>query len=529
MRRIAVLIPTLLICLIAGSVAGPLAAAQDGGPADGSRYDEVELQPQPGSYLSWNGTRYSGTFRIRSVDGGLVLVEILGVDDYLLGIQEVPFSWEEDALKAQAVAARTYLAWTLSLGRSGAAATYGFDICATDQCQVYGGVDQVAGPAGERWQEAVRETADEVLLYNGRPAQALYSSTSGGRTRDVRDVFGSREVPYLQAVDSPGEDSPFVEWTVALTGPRLERVLHDAELIHGRLRDIRVSQTEDGTGPWMVEIRATDGGTALSTWQFRREMNRSGNRVLPDELPAPRPDGGRYPQAIMSPTYDIDRSWDVGRDFTTGYVPAVPVYRINGKGWGHLVGMSQFGAQAMAAGGASYDRILAHYYGGLEPDAAPEVLPDIVEVGLEWGEPVIKVGADGPFDVIADGQVIAEATRGTWEFRADAGNVAVLAPAGRGLPPIIRDLPPRSVHPAGVVVRLQAELSAAAETRITVFRGPEVVGRTEWDQREAGPVSFVWDATVAGAAAPPGPYRVVVSVRSADGVGAAITTVVIVP
>ncbi len=492
-------------------------------------YDVVTLQPADGAALDWNGTRYAGVMEIRAVDGGLVLVETLSVDDYLLGIQEVPFSWEPDALKAQAVAARTYLAWTLSLGRNGAGATYGFDICATDQCQVYGGIDQVEGIEGGRWAAAVEQTANEVLLFNDRPAQALYSSTSGGRTRDVQDVFGTRPVPYLRAVESPNEASPFVEWTVELTGPQLERVLQDAELAVGRLRDVSVTRTADGAGPWRVEIESSGASELLSTWQFRRAMNRSGPRVLPDLLPANRPDGRRYPQVILSPTFDVTRDWEIGQDFTFGYITATPIYRIEGNGWGHLVGMSQYGAQAMASAGAEYGEILAHYYGGLEPRSGAEVLPATVEVGLTWGEPVLSLSADGPFEVAADGELLAEAALGTWEFQADGDNVAVIPPGGQGFPPVIRNVEPRTEHRSGVVVRIGAELSAPSETRITVFRGAEVVGQTEWDVREAGPVSFVWDATVDGEIAPLGPYRVVLSARSEDGSGSAVTTVVIVP
>ena len=356
------------------------ARAQDD-DALGATYDEIIVRPGNGGAIEWNRKRYTGDMQIRAVDGGLVLVETLPLDDYLLGIQEVPFSWDDDALRAQAVAARTYLAWTLSLGRNGSAADYEFDICATDQCQVYGGIGQVTGEGGEKWAAAVNDTASEILIHNGRPAQALYSSTSGGRTRDVRDVFGSNAVPYLQAVESPGEKSPFVEWTVELSGPEFDRVLRHAELTDGRLVDVGVSRTEDGSGPWTVDITSAAGTTSVSTWRFRRAMNASGNAVLPDLLPAERPDGDRYPQTILSPTYDIDRSWDIGTDFTTGYVPATPVYAITGNGWGHLVGMSQYGAQAMATAGTAYDEILAHYYGGLEPRSGASLLPETVDVG----------------------------------------------------------------------------------------------------------------------------------------------------
>ena len=535
---------TLAMSLALGSLLGAPGAAQaqdsetsesagvegEGAPVAiaGAEFDEIVIRPSDGSTLLWNGKQFGGEMVVRSVDSGLVLIERVDIDTYLLGIQEVPFSWEPDALKAQAVAARTYLAWTLSLGRNGPAATYGFDICATDQCQVYGGLDQVTGESGEKWATAVGSTAGEILLYQGRPAQALYSSTSGGRTRDVRDVFGSSAVPYLEAVPSPDETSPFVEWTVELTGPQFERVLADAELATGRLSDVRVERTDDGQGPWQVVVESSGGTESLSTWRFRGAMNGSGGRVLPELLPAERPDGNRYPQTILSPTFTINRTWDVGRDFTSGWVPSTPVYAIEGNGWGHLVGMSQYGAQAMATAGSTYADILAHYYGGLRPDEGSGALPELVEVGLAWGESELSITADGPYDVIADGEPVAEAAVGRWDFEASGDVVTVAPPPGQGLPPVVRIDGPVAV-PAGAAVQIFADLSAAAETRLTVFRGPEVVAQTDWELDEAGSVAFVWDATVNGVVARSGVYRAVISAQSPDGYGAGVVTIKIIP
>ena len=140
------------------------------------------------------------------------MTETLSPESYLLGIREVPSSWPEEALKTQAVAARTYLAFTLSAGRTSSGERFSYDICATTACQVYRGHAELGTEGGLRWSEAVTATAGEILLYNGRPAQALYSSTAGPRTRESEDIFPGLDVPYLGAVDSPGEDSPFVDW-----------------------------------------------------------------------------------------------------------------------------------------------------------------------------------------------------------------------------------------------------------------------------------------------------------------------------
>ena len=271
MRRLKTLVALICFLLVAG---GPAPAQENQEPL--GLYETIVLTPTDGTVLSWNGRRYAGRLEVRSAPDGLVIVERVEPEDYLLGIQEVPFSWHEEALKTQVVAARTYLAWTLSRGRAGSGATYGFDICATPACQVYGGLDQVEGADGQRWAAAVAATEDEVLLANGAPAQALYSSTTGGRTRDVRDVFGGGGVPYLRAVESPNEPSPFVDWSFDLPRSVLEAIFREAERIDGPLLGATVRTTEDGSGPWTVELRTHDRTVSLSTWEFRGVMNRYG-------------------------------------------------------------------------------------------------------------------------------------------------------------------------------------------------------------------------------------------------------------
>lgn len=479
--------------------------------------DSVFVMPHDGAVVRFNGRRYAGDFEIKAGEGGLVVVEHVSIDDYLLGIQEVPFSWETEALKAQAVAARTYLAWTLDRGRAGAAATYGFDICATDQCQVYGGLGQVEGADGARWADAVLSTADEILLANGSPAQALYSSTAGPRTRNVEDVFGTSPLPYLRAVESPGETSPYVSWRIEIPAVVFAAVLRDADLLHGALQEVTVTRTEDGGGSWMVNVISTNGIERLSTLRFRSRMNASGPRVRPDVFPGLRPDGRRYPNTILSPTFDISREWVIGRDFTTGYVPATAVYTIEGSGWGHQVGMSQYGAQAMASAGAGYADILTHYYTGLQPAPAPSVLPDLVQVGLGWGLDEVTISADGPYDIVADGVVLAEGVVGSWTVQRSGRDVLVAAPEGVGFPPVISGIDPVTVHRAGFAVQLIGEVSSGAETRYAVFKGTELLHVSEWAVTEAGRVVFLWNGNVHGSAAPPGSYQFILYARSGDG------------
>src|SRR5687768_6229493 len=115
---------------------------------------------------------------VRGGSGGLAFVNELAPEDYLRGIAEVPASWPLEAQKAQVVAARSYMLGEIA---AGGFQQYGADICATDACQVYQGADREANTP--LWLQAVRETAGQVLVYDGAPALARFHSTSGGRTR----------------------------------------------------------------------------------------------------------------------------------------------------------------------------------------------------------------------------------------------------------------------------------------------------------------------------------------------------------
>ncbi|MFB3739882.1 MAG: SpoIID/LytB domain-containing protein, partial [Candidatus Velamenicoccus archaeovorus] len=173
--------------------------------------------------------RYPGTLAVaRSDDGTLSLTVTLPFERYLEGIAEVPPSWPMAALEAQAIAARSYA--LASTGWSGAEGqTLERPICATTSCQVYAGIPVPPEPGVARWYRAVRQTAGEVLLYQGRPAQTVYFSTSNGRTYGNDQVWGSAPLPYLRSVPEHDDGaSPTSHWRVRLPFPDLARFLRTA-------------------------------------------------------------------------------------------------------------------------------------------------------------------------------------------------------------------------------------------------------------------------------------------------------------
>lgn len=449
--------------------------------------DRIEVVAPDGALLRIGDDLYEGPLVILPRGDGVTTIEVLDPEEYLLGIREVPFAWPDEALKTQAVAARTYLAHTLAGGRTATGREHGYDICATTACQVYAGVVGLSSFDGLRWQQAVASTAGEILVYNGRPAQTLYSSTAGVRTRESEDIFPGLDVPYLAAVDSPGEDSPFVRWSFGVSRGDMEALLDHAGLLNGPLESIRVETTSDGEGPWEVVVTSGGSQERTATYRFRTLINNAARDLMPDKLPANRPDGRRYPQTVLSGTYTIRTDTEITLRPGSGPVWSPSRFVIQGEGWGHQVGMSQYGALAMATEGSNYSDILAHYYGGLRPEPAAGWLPEEILVGLVIGAEEVTITAEDGANVMIDGEPVAPAEMGVWRFHREGGTVMTAVPIGLGTRPEV--ISPRIAYGlAGYVLRF--EVSAPGYVEIELTSGGQRVGGIDLGLVEAGDYEF---------------------------------------
>ncbi len=324
--------------------------------------------------------RYPGALTVRRTsDGTLSLNVTLTFDAYLKGIAEAPSSWPRAALEAQAIAARSY-----------ALATTGWDgaegeplatpICATTSCQVYRGIPVPFEPAVRRWYAAVRRTDGQVLLFDGRPADTVYFSTSNGHTYGNEDVFGSAPLPYLRpVVERDDGASPVSRWSVRLPFADVASFLHRAGEWPGE-RPISSVRLDGGA----VVVSGDGRSRTMDHSTFRDGVNAWAHCLRPGRYPPP-------PLPTTIPSRWLSMSSDPNAVLVTG------------RGWGHGVGMVQWGAYGKALRGLSSSDILAYYYGGLRPRPFPE--PGTIDVEVASGLTALRIAPSGEGATI-DGDVV---------------------------------------------------------------------------------------------------------------------------
>ena len=314
--------------------------------------------------------RYPGTLIIeRSDDGTLALTLTVRFRQYLEGIAEIPASWPMAALEAQAIAARTYaLATTGWSGQEGE--TLEEPICSTSACQVYGGIPLAPSPLDRRWDRAVRRTSGRVLLYEGRPAETLYFSTSNGQTYGNDEVFGSAPLPYLRPVlERDDGASPVSGWSVRLPFDDLASFLHAA----GEWGEEAIAEVGLDGGDVMVSGGGASRTMTLGT--FRDAVNAWAHCLEPRRYPP-----GGLPTTIPSRWLSLSS----GEGAVT----------VTGRGWGHGVGMVQWGAYGKARRGLAAEEILAFYFAGLRPEPYPE--PGLIHVQIASGLTSLRIEPSAP-------------------------------------------------------------------------------------------------------------------------------------
>ncbi len=278
----------------------------------------LTLEPRDGNLLSWNGSYYRGGIRFLAEGNDFKIINVVGLEDYLRGVvpSEMQASWTLEALKAQAVAARTYTVVNLKPQED-------YDLCATEDCQKYEGITKEHANSDQ----AIRETNGQVLTYNGEFARTYYHSDSGGIIASSGEVWGT-DLPYLVAHRDTQIDSPHRSWDRDIDPAKVSAVLQAYGKNIGSVQAMYVLSYSDSGRVNQLEVSGSTASVTLSGISLTKIMREWGMKST--------------------------------RFVMTGNLSA------RGSGWGHGVGMSQYGAKTLAEQGYAYSQILGFYYPGTE-------------------------------------------------------------------------------------------------------------------------------------------------------------------
>ena len=368
-----------------------------------------------GETRTWfSGYKYRGGFQYhRQAGGNLTVVNIVTLEDYVNGVvcYEMGREWPLEALKAQALCARTYVLKNLNKHSS-----YGFDICTSASCQAYHGMGSGSGNGpSEVSMRAVAETRGQVIKYNGKLAETFYSSSFGGASEDAKNVWGTdtvNEYPYLRGVEDPYEAdlddrNAMSPWTVSYTSAQLTQQLQKSGLGMGTsVKSLDLTYSKLGNVIQVVvhwsngqssTIKASNIRSRFDVRSIRFTVNGAGTGETATSPTA----GGSGSVSIngsgtadeLEGKYVISGSGSVSQVGDKPYIisgtgelsaledsgntaPVQPgsgtvsvsgsTYTFNGGGWGHQIGMSQYGANAMARRGYTGSEIITFYFPGVQ-------------------------------------------------------------------------------------------------------------------------------------------------------------------
>jgi stage II sporulation protein D len=326
-------------------------------------------------------------------DSRMISINYVDLEGYLYGVvpNEMSASWPEEALKTQAVAARTYA------GRALGSYMYnGYMLEDNQNSQVYKGYSS----EDERSSRAVDETKGEMIYYDGELIEAFYHSTSGGRTENSENIWMT-PLPYLVGVeDEYSNSSPYTYWNRTATKDYIIECLNEDGQNVSELYDVQLTKISENNR--VVEcVFYTDKGELTYKKEFIRKLLGynfllsswftidNGNFFYYADKSSfiPEPDGvlgdilddektkAEYQSGSINGNYLISKNGKtkltadnfafISADGVTIKHTGTEEYYINGRGYGHGVGMSQYGAKEMAAEGFTYDEILKYYYTGV--------------------------------------------------------------------------------------------------------------------------------------------------------------------
>ncbi len=281
---------------------------------EGYQGGQIWIEPT-GDGTVWIGDRwYRGDTQLVPNGQGITAINHVDIEDYLYSVvgAEMYASWPQEALKSQAVSARTYALYQSAKSNSSL-----YDLDTTTATQVYKGLNSETNTTVQ----AVDATRNEVLTYNGEPILAVFHASSGGHTENVEDIW-SNPLPYLRGVVDYDNDAPVYQWTKSFSKGQMSQLIGGV----GTISSITpVQVTPQGRIVTMKAV-GSNGTKEVSGAQLRKVLD------------------------LRSTLFSISATGDG--------------FQVSGRGFGHGVGLSQWGARNLAQQGVQYNQILGHYYQG---------------------------------------------------------------------------------------------------------------------------------------------------------------------
>lgn len=330
--------------------------------------------------------RYRGYIRLLNKNNEIIVINHISIEEYLYGVvpREMSPSFHIEALKAQAVASRSY-----AFSNINKHSTDGFNLCDTTHCQVYSGYE-LEKPSTNL---AVDETKDIFAFYDGVIINAQYHAASSGFTEDSANIWGG-DLPYLKSVeDRFSLESPYSSWSISISLLDLRDKLMVAGVNLGELKGIEPMGTTATGKVDKVKIIGYLGEETMTATKFRNIVGntifksswfniKGGNNSISTNQVYVIGGNILRPQIVdLNNTYIIDAKDQkkvnrgivhraMGKDRLESLGGFYPISSseiiIEGKGYGHGVGMSQYGAKKMAEEGYKYEEILKYYYTGID-------------------------------------------------------------------------------------------------------------------------------------------------------------------
>lgn len=274
------------------------------------------VEPENDGYVFIGNRWYRGRVLVTPSGNGVTAINYVDMEDYLYSVVggEMPTSWPLEALKAQAIAARSYVLYHQQRNRNP-----NYDIGSTTAWQVYDGVEDEAANT----HAAVEATRNLVLTYDGQIIEAVFHSSSGGHTENVEDVW-SKPLPYLRGVQDYDAGAPVYQWTKTFSVEDFERRVPGV----GQLQEATPRQITPRGRVREIVLQGDRGSRVMRGTDFRRALG------------------------LRSTLFSV--------------VVNGATVQITGRGYGHGIGMSQWGAHNLALQGYTYEQILGHYYQGAQ-------------------------------------------------------------------------------------------------------------------------------------------------------------------